>query len=492
MLEIIIVSIYVIILILILIYCLLELGLAIHYLKSKRKERTKQLFPASLPPEEYPFVTVQLPVFNEMYVVERLIDKVVEFDYPKERYEIQVLDDSTDETVEISQKKVEEYKAQGFDISLHHRVDRKGFKAGALQEALKVCKGEFIAIFDADFLPAKDFLKNTIPYFADERLGVVQTRWSHINKNYSLLTRVQAFFLDAHFTVEQAGRNSQGYFINFNGTAGVWRKATIEDAGGWQADTLTEDLDLSYRAQMKDWLFLYLEEFLSPAELPADMKSFKSQQFRWIKGGAETARKLLPTIFKSDLPFSIKLNAFSHLLSSSVYIMVFLLVLLSIPLLLVKNTYIEAEYIHYGAPFFISNIAMAVVYYASNKENFKKVSGIVEYLFMMPTFLLITMGLSLHNAVAALRGLARERTPFIRTPKFNITTKKDGWKNNKYTSRKIDFITMLEGALSGYFLFGIIYGISIGDVSLLPIHAMAFVGFFSVFAYSVKHSIAPQ
>ncbi len=489
MLEIVIVAVYVLLLCCILIYCLLELGLAIHYLKARRTARKKASFPSDLPTEEYPFVTIQLPVFNEMYVVERLIDQVAKFDYPKERFEIQVLDDSTDETVDISRKKVEEYAAKGFNISLQHRVDRKGFKAGALQEGMKVCKGEFIAIFDADFLPEPDFLKNTLPYFQDERLGVVQTRWSHINKEYSLLTRVQAFFLDAHFTVEQAGRNSQGYFINFNGTAGVWRKATIEDAGGWQADTLTEDLDLSYRAQMKDWLFLYLEEFLSPAELPADMKSFKSQQFRWIKGGAETARKLLPQIVRSDLPFSIKINAFSHLLSSSVYLMVFLLVLLSIPLLLVKNTYIQSEYIHYGAPFFMSNIAMAIVYYASNKDKFNKLSGVLEYLIMMPIFLLVTMGLSLHNALAVIRGLARERTPFIRTPKFNIVNNKDGWKNNKYLSAKIDIVTILEGLLACYFLFGVVYGFIIQDLSLLPIHLMAFIGFLSVFFYSVKHSI---
>ncbi len=489
MLEIILLSMYGIVLGLIFIYCMLELTLAINYVRHQRKpKKTQPFLSEDTPSQELPFVTVQLPVFNELYVVERLIDQVMLFNYPKDRFEVQVLDDSTDETVEISKRKVEEYKAKGFNIEFIHRVDRTGFKAGALQNGMKVCKGEFIAIFDADFLPKTDFLRSTLPHFANEKVGVVQTKWAHINREYSLLTRIQGFFLDAHFSVEQMGRNSQGYFINFNGTAGIWRKSTIEDAGGWQADTLTEDLDLSYRAQMKGWQFVFLEAFESPAELPADMKSFKSQQFRWIKGGAETARKILPKIVRTNHPFAIKLNAFTHLLSSSIYILVFFLVLLSVPLLLVKNTYIQSEYIQYGTPFLLTNFAIAFFFFVSNTKRFKSWEGFSEFFFLLPTFIIVTMGLSFHNALAAIRGLARERTPFIRTPKFNIQNVKDAWKDKKYVSSKIDFVTILEGILMLYFLFGIVYAFVTGKFDLILIHIMAFTGFGYVFFNSVKHS----
>ena len=488
MIEVVIVGIYAVLLALILIYCLLELRLAVHYLRSRKLSEKRIKFLEDSPlTDDFPHVTIQLPIFNELYVVERLIDQVAKIDYPNDRLEIQVLDDSTDETVGISQNKVKEYKAKGFDIVHIHRVDRSGFKAGALQNGMKVCKGEFIAIFDADFLPQPDFLKATLPHFQDTEIGVVQTKWSHINRDYSLLTRIQAFFLDAHFTVEQMGRNSQGYFMNFNGTAGVWRKATIEDAGGWQADTLTEDLDLSYRSQMKGWKFIFLERVLSPAELPADMKSFKSQQFRWIKGGAETARKILPKIVKSDLSFKLKVNAFVHLLSSSVYILIFTLVFLSVPLLILKNTFIEAEYAQYAAPFFLANLAIVVCFFSSNLDRYKKGKGLIEFLVLLPTFLVVTMGLSFHNALAALRGLARETTPFIRTPKFDIKGVNDIWKDKKYVAQKVDWVTVLEGVLCLYFLFGLVYGVMQNKYDLFPVHLMAFIGFSYVFYYSIRH-----
>jgi len=489
MLEIAVLGIYVFILTIILIYCSLEMKLAYNYLKSKKNRKKPLYLSPDIPKNQHPFVTVQLPVFNELYVMERLIDQVMLFDYPKERFEVQVLDDSTDETVEISRKKVEEYKAKGFNIELIHRVDRTGFKAGALKHGMQTCKGEFIAIFDADFLPKPDFLRNTIANFSSDDVGVVQTRWSHINKDYSLLTRVQAFFLDAHFTVEQKGRNCQGYFINFNGTAGVWRKTTIEDAGGWQADTITEDLDLSYRAQMNGWRFVYLEEILSPAELPVDMKSFKSQQFRWIKGGAETARKILPQINKKSLPLSIKVSAYTHLLSSSIYLLIFLLVFLSIPMLILRNTYIETNYIKFAFPYLFTNVAIFFFFFSSNTARYKKFSGILEFLFMLPTFLTITLGLSFHNALAAARGLAREKTPFIRTPKFDLHTNKDSWKDKKYLSKKIGMVTLFEGLFALYYLFGIVYAIRFQKYDLLPLHIMAFIGFSYVFTKTVKHSM---
>ena len=283
-------------------YCLLQLHLLYQY--QKGHQRNEEFSIADIKEQDLPLVTIQLPIYNELYVIERLIDRVCEFHYPKEKMEIHILDDSTDETVEVVQKKVAYYQSKGFQIQQIRRVDRTGYKAGALKEATEQAKGEFIAIFDADFLPRKDFLLNTIPHFQNPKVGVVQTRWEHINQNYSLLTKLQAMQLNVHFTVEQQGRKSGNYMLQFNGTAGVWRKSTIKDAGGWEADTLTEDLDLSYRAQLKGWEITFLEKFGSPAELPAEMNGLKSQQFRWMKGGAETARKMLPTIWKSCLLYT--------------------------------------------------------------------------------------------------------------------------------------------------------------------------------------------
>ncbi len=489
MLEVLFLSAYVILLSCILIYCMLESGLAVNYLRFKKPALDEA---PTLTDDELPSVTIQLPVFNEMYVVERLIDACIKMDYPKDKLEIQILDDSTDETVSISQNKVDQYKAQGFNISLITRTDRTGYKAGALQNGMEICAGEFIAIFDADFIPEPSFLKSTVPYFKSEEVGVVQTRWGHINKDYSLLTRIQAFFLDAHFTVEQSGRNLSGYFINFNGTAGIWRKKTIVDAGGWKADTLTEDLDLSYRAQMKGWRFKYLEDFISPAELPADIKAFKSQQFRWIKGGAETAMKILPSIRRGNQPFSVKVNAFTHLLSSSVYLIIFLAVLISVPVLFLKNSYLDFDYVRYAWPFIFSTLAVAFVYYVASVSTSKnKFKAFIEYAMLLPSFLIITLGLSFHNAVAVVRGLMGERTPFVRTPKYNILDNKDQWADKKnYVMKKIDWVTVLEGVLCLYFLSALIFAVQNNDYSLFILHFIAVVGFGYVFIYSIGHSIA--
>ena len=331
-------AVYTMALLYITVYCLMQFNLLYHYKKHQREEEqppseaekrsqayTRQLAVATshnhkhasthrlnadvgllLEEEEeipaYPFVTVQLPIYNEMYVVERLIDNIAHFDYPHDRFEIHILDDSTDETVEIVRRKVQEYKAKGLLIEQIRREKRQGFKAGALRDGMQYANGEFLAIFDADFLPRPDFLKRTIPFFEDDNVGVVQTRWEHINQDYSLITKLQALQLNVHFTVEQVGRMAGDYMLQFNGTAGVWRRETIDDAGGWEADTLTEDFDLSIRAQLKGWKIKYLEEVGSPAELPAEMNAFKSQQFRWMKGGAETARKMLPTVWRWPLP----------------------------------------------------------------------------------------------------------------------------------------------------------------------------------------------
>jgi len=310
-------AIYSFVLLYITVYCVMQFQLLYHY---NRNRRVRENSIKTLNGSYLPFVTVQLPVFNELHVVERLIEKICAFDYPSDRIEIQVLDDSTDETADIARKKVAYYREKGVQIQHLHRENRVGYKAGALHDALPLAKGELIAIFDADFLPRVDFLKKTIPYFEDREVGVVQTRWEHINQSYSLITELQALQLNVHFTVEQGGREAGDFMLQFNGTAGIWRRSAIEDAGGWEADTLTEDLDLSYRAQLKGWKIKYREEIGSPAELPVEMNGFKSQQFRWMKGGAETARKILPKVWRSALSFNQKLQATIHLLGSTIFI----------------------------------------------------------------------------------------------------------------------------------------------------------------------------
>ncbi|MBC8046860.1 MAG: glycosyltransferase [Fimbriimonadaceae bacterium] len=488
-----IIVIYTLALTLLFFYCLMQLSLAIHYLKYKKnlKEHPENI-EMEIPEGKYPFVTVQLPIYNELYVIERLIDAVCEFDYPKDKFEVQVLDDSIDETVELVAKRVAEWKEKGINIIQLRRIgnDRKGFKAGALQEGLKTAKGEFIAIFDADFVPYPDFLLKTIPHFLhDNKVGVVQTKWEHLNKDYSILTKMQAFALDMHFTIEQTGRNAAGYFINFNGTAGLWRKATITEAGGWMSDTLTEDLDLSYRAQLKGWKFKYVEGVVSPSELPTDMNAVKSQQFRWNKGGAETAKKMGRSIMKSQLPLKVKLHAIAHLFNTTNYIFIFLTGILSVPLLLIKNVEIQFNYFKYASVFLIGSIAIAYSYYVSTQQReitAKKTWKV--FLARFPVFLAITMGLSLHNAWAVFRGWLGHKTAFVRTPKFNIISSKDIWKNKKYIPKKIHPITYIEGLLTLYFLSGVVMGLYYGDYGLMPFHMMAAIGFGLIFYFSMKHS----
>src|SRR6188474_3144847 len=281
--------------------------------------------------EKLPKVTVQLPIFNEVYVAERLLRSVSELDYPQKLLQIQVLDDSTDETREITASCAEELRSRGFNVALIHRVDRTGFKAGALAIGLEAAEGEFVCILDADFVPQPDLLKRTIHFFTDPNIGMIQTRWGHLNRGYSLLTRVQAMFLDGHLLLEQTARSRSGRFFNFNGTAGLWRRSCIEDAGGWEHDTLTEDLDLSYRAQLKGWHFVFLADLVTPAELPVDMNGFKSQQHRWTKGSIQTCLKLLPAVWKADLPLLIKFEATAHLTSNFAYLLLFLLCALMHP-----------------------------------------------------------------------------------------------------------------------------------------------------------------
>ena len=467
-------------------YCLLQLHLLYKYQKGAPP---KAITKSSIQEDELPFVTIQLPIYNELYVIERLIDQVCDFQYPKDKMEIHILDDSTDETVEIVKKKVDYYKAKGFQIEQIRRIDRKGYKAGALKEATLKAKGDFIAIFDADFVPKKDFLLQTIPHFQNPKVGVVQTRWEHINQNYSLLTKLQAMQLNVHFTVEQQGRKSGNYMLQFNGTAGVWRKETIASAGGWEADTLTEDLDLSYRAQLKGWEIIFLEKFGSPAELPAEMNGLKSQQFRWMKGGAETARKMLPTIWKSDLQLPQKIHATGHLLGSTIFIFVFLAGISSVPLLFaLQEIGFNTQYFGF---FLAGLLSVIAVYFVANvnaelKEE-KWLKKVFKFLVLFPVFLAISMGLSLHNTIAVLQGWRGKQSPFIRTPKFNINTLTDSFKKQKYFNGKLSWITIFEGLLSIYFLGGILLGLQLGNSAFLLFHAMLMIGFGTIFYYSVSH-----
>jgi cellulose synthase/poly-beta-1,6-N-acetylglucosamine synthase-like glycosyltransferase len=485
--ELILIIIYGLTLSFIFLYSLVQINLVVNYLRKGNKEVAFE----ELLEKDLPIVTVQLPLYNELYVVERLIDSITKFDYPKDKLEIQILDDSTDETVDIVAKKVAEYKAQGFNIYQHRREIRTGYKAGALKEGLEIAKGEFVAIFDADFLPRTDFLKKTVPYFSDQKIGVVQTKWQHLNKSYSLLTRLQAFGLDAHFTVEQTGRNSGKHFINFNGTAGIWRKTCIYDAGGWEADTLTEDLDLSYRAQLKGWEFKYLEALGSPAELPAAMNALKNQQFRWTKGAAECTRKNLLKVLKcKDFPLNTKVHALFHLMNSSIFICIVLLSVLSIPMLMIKNNFVEYELLFKLGSFFILSVIFLSIYYfvALSSEYESKLKALVHFVFLFPLFLSVSMGLSLHNALAVIEGYMGKKSPFIRTPKFNIVENKDVWKKNKYLVSSVSFLTVLEFIMTIYFGFGMYAAFYYNDFGLFPFHVMLFAGFGYVTFYSIKHS----
>ena len=490
-LESIIITVYSIALLLIFMYALAQLNLLFNYLSARKHHKNEPTFDFSKE-EEIPFVTIQLPVYNELYVMERLLDNIAEIDYPKDKLEIQVLDDSTDESFEETAKHIQEIQKTGLDIQHVTRENRLGYKAGALKEGLKTAKGEYIAIFDADFLPKKNWLKNTIPYFKDPEIGVVQTRWGHLNRDYSILTRVQAFALDAHFTLEQVGRNSKGHFINFNGTAGVWRKECILDAGNWEGDTLTEDLDLSYRAQLKNWKFKYLEEVETPAELPVVISAARSQQFRWNKGGAENFQKMAWRVFKSkDISLKTKFHSFLHLLNSTMFLNILIVAILSIPMLYIKNEYEHLKMYFYVMSFFvISTIIFFICYWFTYKTiyggGFKR---FLKYSAMFFTFFSVAMGFSLHNSIAVLEGHFGKKSEFIRTPKFNIGGLKEGWKGNKYLTKNISPNVIVEGVLMLYFAFGMysafIVGDQGGDFGLFPFHLMLCVGFGFVFFKSL-------
>ncbi len=489
--EYIIIAIYSISLLLVFMYALAQLNLLFNYLSSKKNQDDAPKFNLNNE-DEIPYVTIQLPVYNELYVMQRLLDNIAKIEYPREKLEIQVLDDSTDESVASTAAHIHKLQADGLNIQHIRRANRVGFKAGALKEGLRLAKGEFIAIFDADFLPKPCWLHKTVPYFKDTNIGVVQTRWGHINRDYSTLTKVQAFALDTHFSLEQVGRNSKGHFINFNGTAGIWRKQCIIDAGNWQGDTLTEDLDLSYRAQLKNWKFKYLEDVVTPAELPVVISAARSQQFRWNKGGAENFQKMMTKVLMSkDINVKTKLHSLLHLLNSSMFTCIFLMAILSIPMLYIKHENENLKVFFLVMSFFIvSTFIFFICYWHMYKKTFGGgLKNFIKYIGAFFTFFSIAMGFSLHNTIAVLEGHIGKKSEFVRTPKFNINSLKDSWKNNKYIKSKISFNVFIEGLLAVYFAFGLfsafIVGDQGGDFGMFPFHLMLCVGFSYVFFKSI-------
>ncbi len=432
--------------------------------------------------ESLPRITIQLPIYNEMYVTRRLLNAACDVDYPKELMDIQVLDDSTDETKDVARKCVEELSGKGFDISYIHRENRVGFKGGALQNGLKTAKGAFIAVFDADFIPQRDIFKKTIDFFVDKKVGMVQTRWSYLNRKYSFLTKIQAIMLDGHFVIEHTARNWSGRFFNFNGTAGIWRKEAIETAGGWEHDTLTEDLDLSYRSQLKGWKFVYLKDELSPSEIPVEINGFKSQQNRWAKGSIQTAKKLLPQILKSDLPLKVKVEAFFHLTNNISYFLMLVLSVLIYPSMVARINIGWFRMVVADVPFLlVATVGISFFYIASQKEAYKDWKSRLLYL---PMLMSLGIGLSVNNSKAVLEALFNRETEFKRTPKYSIEKKKDRWHGKKYKG-EINMLVIVELLLGIYFTFNIYFAFINKIYISIPFLMMFQVGYFYVAFLSI-------
>ena len=424
--------------------------------------------------DEPPRVTVQLPIFNEVYVVDRLIDAVSRLDYPRDRLEIQVLDDSSDETQAVARLAVHRHAVRGINITYWHRRDRKGFKAGALADGLRVATGEFIAIFDADFIPPTDFLRRALPCFADTRVGMVQTRWGHINGDYSLLTKVQAIMLDGHFVLEHGARNRAGCFFNFNGTGGVWRRAAIESAGGWQHDTLTEDLDLSYRAQLDGWRFVFLPDLISPAEVPVEMNAFKAQQHRWAKGSIQTCRKLLPRILRSRLPFRLKLEAFVHLTSNFNYVLMLALSLLMFPAMYVRSRAGWGGLLLVDTPLFCAATLSVASFYGVCQRDVD--ANWVGRLKHIPLLMAVGIGLCVNNTRAVFEALMGYESAFARTAKYGVERSGEEWLSKRYR-RSAAAQPSIEVGLGLYFTVAVVYAWAHQIYGTLPFLILFQIGF---------------
>ncbi len=434
--------------------------------------------------KEAPRVTVQLPMFNERYVADRLIASCGDLDWPKDRLEIQVLDDSTDDTTVIAALAVEKLRAQGIDATYIHRTDRTGFKAGALENGLRTAKGDYVAVFDADFIPPPRILHDTIDHFTDPKVGMVQARWGHINREYSTLTRVQSMMLDGHFVIEHAARNRSGRFFNFNGTAGIWRISAIVDAGGWAHDTLTEDMDLSYRAQLRGWKFVYLPNIVAPAEIPVEMNSFKSQQFRWAKGSIQTARKLLPQILRSKVPLKVKMEAFFHLTNNFAYVLLCMLALLLLPNLLLRTEHGIREVLLIDLPlFFGTTLSIGSFYLVSHRQLYGETGSALRRL---PLLMSLGIGLSVNNARAVLEGMFGHDSEFVRTPKHGVSENGD-WKKKNYRAART-LVPLVEFAFAAYFVAAIVVAGIGGHWLSIPFLALFLVGYLYVATMSVHQT----
>jgi len=433
--------------------------------------------------EELPFVTVQLPMYNEMYVAERLLEGVASIDYPKDRLEIQVLDDSTDETTEIARAKSEELRGRGFRVSFWHRENRKGFKAGALEAGLRDARGDYVMVFDADFVPTPSIVKDLIHHFTDAKVGMVQARWGHLNRDYSLLTRVQSMMLDGHFVVEHIARNRSGRFFNFNGTAGIWRRSTIVDAGGWQHDTLTEDMDLSFRAQLRGWRFVYVPSAIAPAEVPCEMNSFKGQQFRWAKGSAQTAKKLLLEVLKADLPLKVKIECVFHLTNNFAYLFLVLLAALQLPNLLMRQRMDRPELLLLDVPLFFTTCISIVIFYLTTHKVLY--GNLRDALKRLPVMMAVSIGLSINNARAVLEGLLGIESEFVRTPKHGVREKQDGWVTKRYRAAAANLSTYVELGFGVYTVGTILLAIVTGSWISIPFLVLFMIGFLYVGSLSL-------
>jgi cellulose synthase/poly-beta-1,6-N-acetylglucosamine synthase-like glycosyltransferase len=443
------------------------------YLYYKHRENKTTEPPSHF--QELPRITVQLPIFNEQYVVERLLEAVCRLQYPPDKLDIQVLDDSTDETVEVARGVAERLAALGHPITYHHRTNREGFKAGALAEGLKTARGEFVAIFDADFTPPEDFLLRTIHHFAAAKTGMVQTRWTHINRNYSLLTEVEAILLDGHFVLEHSGRARSGVFFNFNGTAGMWRRTAIEEAGGWQHDTLTEDTDLSYRAQLKGWKFVYLQDIECPAELPVEMTAFKTQQARWAKGLIQTSKKILPRLLKSDAPFHVKAEAWFHLTANLSYPLMIVLSVLLLPAMIIRFYQGWFQMLYIDLPLFLaSTFSISSFYLVSQKELFPG-KWLRTFLYL-PFLMALGIGLTVTNSRAVLEALFGHQSAFARTPKYHVESKKDRVRASKYRKR-LGWVPWVELAIGTYFVLTVYYAVVNENYITVPFLLLFVIGY---------------
>jgi cellulose synthase/poly-beta-1,6-N-acetylglucosamine synthase-like glycosyltransferase len=450
------------------------------YYRNKRNESHSNEPVATFTEAELPFVTIQLPIYNEQFVIDRLMDACCRLDYPRDRFEIQLLDDSTDETVGVASAMVARFAAgtQGLapqPVYYLHRTNRHGYKAGALEEGLRVAKGELVAIFDADFVPPPDWVRKVVNHFAEPGIGMVQTRWTHLNRNYSFLTQVEAILLDGHFVLEHGGRSRAGVFFNFNGTAGMWRRQAIDEAGGWQHDTLTEDTDLSYRAQLKGWKFKYLQDVECPAELPIEMTAFKTQQARWAKGLIQTSKKILPSVMRSDLPFHTKLEAWYHLTANISYPLMIVLSVLLMPAMIIRSWQGPIQMLLIDLPLFMaSTMSVSSFYLVSQRELYPR-TWYKTFLYL-PFLMSLGVGLTVTNTKAVMEALFGIKSAFARTPKYAVKKKGEKSQAKKYRKR-LGIIPWIELAIGCYFAATVWYAISTENYFTVPFLLLFVLGY---------------